>query len=40
MNETPVKMIQFKAVDGRTVVECKPCTLDNKITQVCTFPIL
>ena len=40
MSETPVKMIQFKTVDGRTVIECKPCELDDKITQVCTFPIL
>ena len=40
MNETPIKMMRFKTVDGRTVVECKPCTLDDKITQVCTFPIL
>ena len=40
MSETPIKMIRFKAVDGRTVIECKPCELDDKITQVCTFPIL
>lgn len=40
MNKTPIKMMQFKTVDGRTVVECKPCTLDDRITQVRTFPIL
>lgn len=40
MSDTPIKMIQFKTIDGRTVVECKPCELDDKITQVCTFPIL
>ena len=34
MSETPVKMIRFKAVDGRTVVECKPCELDDGVTQV------
>lgn len=39
MSESIIKMMQFKTVDGRTVVECKPCTLDDKITQVCTFPI-
>ena len=40
MSETTIKTIKFKTVDGRTVVECKPCTLDDKITQVCTLPIL
>lgn len=40
MSETTIKTIKFKTIDGRTVVECKPCTLDDKITQVCTFPIL
>ena len=40
MSEAPIKMIQFKDVDGRTIVECRPCELDDKITQVCTFPIL
>lgn len=39
MSETPIKMIQFKAVDGRTVVKCKPCELDDGVTQVCTLPI-
>ena len=39
MSETPVKMIRFKAVDGRTVVKCKPCELDDGVTQVCTLPI-
>ena len=40
MSEIPVKMIRFKTVDGRTVIECKHCELDDKITQVYTFPIL
>ena len=40
MSEEPIKMFRFKTVDGRTVIECKPCELDDKITRVCTFPIL
>lgn len=40
MNENSIKTIKFKTVDGRTVVECEPCTLNDKVTQVCTFPVL
>ena len=40
MNKGSINIIKFKTIDGRTVVECKPCTLDDKIKQVCTLPTL
>lgn len=40
MNESSIKIMKFKTVDGRTVVECEPCKLNDRITQVCTLPIL
>lgn len=40
MNENSIEIIKFKTVNGETVVECKPCKLNDKIKRVCAFPIL